>query len=120
MSKSKAIIESKIKQIFPDSSCDEILSILASYGKEKHEKEQDRVHLAILKLCEEEMLDNPSKYVEIAKKDYRDVLAWAEYPNQLNHKNPASPHSAESDKLKQLDRQQYLDWLNKDLKNRTD
>ena len=114
MNKSKAIIESKIKRIFPDSSSEEIMSILARYGEDKHELEKDRVHLAILKLCEEEMLDDPIKYVEIAKKDYRDVLAWAEYPNQLKHNNTTCLSSVESNKLKELDNRQYLDWLNKD------
>jgi len=114
VNRTKALIESKIKKVFPGRRYDEILSILARYGEEKHEKEQGRVHLAILKLCEEEMLDNPSKYVEIAKKDYRDVLAWAEYPNQLDCKNTAGLKADELLKLKKSDRKQYLDWLNKE------
>jgi len=112
--RTKTLIESKIKKVFPGRSYDEILSILARYGEEKHEKEQDRVHLAILKLCEEEMLDDPSKYVEIAKKDYRDVLAWAEYPSQLDCKNTAGLKADELLKLKKSDQKQYLDWLNKE------
>jgi hypothetical protein len=46
------------------------------------DKESSRVHLAILKLSEgdpEKLLD----YIEAARIDYRDVLAWAEYPEQL-------------------------------------
>lgn len=114
MNKTNNLIESKIKKIFPGRSVVEMMSILDRYGREKKEKEKDRVHLAILKLCEEEKLHDPIKYVETAKIDYRDVLAWAEYPNQLKHKNTFTLKPSELDKLKKLDEEQYLEWLNSD------
>jgi hypothetical protein len=110
---SKDLIKSKIKKIYQNHDVDKILSILNQYGNEEHEKEQERVHLAILKLCDEENLEDPSKYVEAAKQDYRDVLAWAEYPNQLNCKSTSTLKIDELEKLQKLDRDQYLDWLNR-------
>jgi hypothetical protein len=37
-----------------------------------------RVRLAVLKLSEEDGLADPARYLEVAKQDYRDVLAWAD------------------------------------------
>lgn len=110
---SKLLI-SKIKKIFPHKKSGEIISILNLYGTEKYEREKDRVYLAILKLCEEEMLDDPSKYVEMAKKDYRDIIAMAEYPNQYRHKNTALADAEELNRLKQLDSEQYQRWIHTD------
>ena len=81
------------------------------YGTEKYEREKNRVHLAILKLCEEEKLEDPSKYVEIAKKDFRDVIAMAEYPNQFKLKNTTLADAEELYRLKKLDSDQYHRWI---------
>ena len=47
------------------------------YGEERFERERERVQLAIIELCagSEERL---RELVQIAKTDYRDVLAWRE------------------------------------------
>ncbi len=73
----------KIRQVFPSRDPKEILSCLEAYGTESYETGKYRVYLAIVKLCDEEKLSDPSRYVKMAKQDFRDVLAWAEYPNQM-------------------------------------
>ena len=58
-----------------------------SYGVEPYERERERVQVAILKLSagsEEEVRE----YVAVAKRDYRDVLFWAEYPEESKLDTP--------------------------------
>jgi len=56
-----------------------VLALLDTYGVEPHEREVHRVHLALLKLGQssEEKLKG---YISIAKRDYRDILLWADRP----------------------------------------
>ena len=60
---------------------DSVETLLAAYGTEPHEREVKRVRLAILKLSagSEQKI---REYVAIAKKDYRDVLFWADHPEE--------------------------------------
>jgi len=63
------------------SSWARVLELLDSYGVEPDERERERVQLDILKLSggsEEKVRE----YVAVAKRDYRDVLFWAEYPEE--------------------------------------
>ena len=105
----RALVIAKISRIFPQRQTSEVLEILDRYGLSEHERERERVQLAILKLCDEDGKGDPAAYVETAKKDYRDVLAWAEYPNQMK----ASPNvdGERRAALVALDRAQYLAWL---------
>lgn len=103
------LVEKKIRQIFPNKDVSEIYEYLEEYGDES--KEKVRVHLAILKLCEEEKISDPSVYVKAAQADYRDVLAWAEYPHQMKHGPEKDPQI--SAQLVKKDEEQYKAWLNK-------
>ena len=64
-----------------------MLELLDSYGVEPYEQERERVQLAILKLSggSEEKL---REFVAVAKRDYRDVLFWAEYPEEARLDTP--------------------------------
>jgi hypothetical protein len=99
----------KLESLFPKAARrEEALRILRQYGVEPHEREADRVRLAILKLAGKK-LEKIRKAVETAKKDYRDILAYAEYPNQMNHdswKLTAEQNQA----LVDADREQYERW----------
>src|SRR5437660_12559552 len=70
-----------VQQTFPEGAHTRVLELLDGYGIESHERERERVQLAILKLSEgnEEKL---REFVAIAKRDYRDVLFWAENPDE--------------------------------------
>lgn len=69
--------EVAVKTAFPHSDAATILSVMDVYGIEPHEREPERVKLAIVALSqgsEEKLLE----FVQIAKTDYRDILYWAE------------------------------------------
>jgi hypothetical protein len=79
MTLSRADVEQLTKAQFPGVESAVVLSILDEYGKEAHEEERERVHLAILKLSsgdEGKLLH----HVVAAKQDYRDILMWSEEP----------------------------------------
>jgi hypothetical protein len=106
---------SKFHQVFrghPDS--DALLRLLDRYGSREGDRERERVQLAILKLS----AGDPVKLrhcVEAAQLDYRDVLAWAEYPEQMSTgKTVFNAPPDEVEKIKHRDREQYLSWLEKD------
>ncbi len=105
----KEILSQKLTAMFPDKKTkDQAIAILAGYGTEPSEPEPDRVRLAILKLAGADM-DCLQETTIGAKRDYRDVLAWAEYPNQTIAR--ALPDGHRKEKLIQIDLKQYEDWL---------
>jgi hypothetical protein len=73
--------------------------------------EQERVQLAVLKLSD----GNPDKLrqnIQAAKIDYRDVLAWAEYPEQMQ--TGASTFNTTPEVIGAImrrDKEQYQRWL---------
>ena len=75
------------------------------------DKESERVQIAILKLSE----GDPKKlidYIDAARIDYRDVLAWAEYPEQMQSgKSRFNTPMGEYDAVLKRDRLQYEAWL---------
>jgi hypothetical protein len=88
---------------------------LATYGREDYEREQERVRLAILKVGEG-TVEQVLTLVSTAKRDYRDVLLWAEYPEQgrADWSRRMELTQAEKDRLAEIrrrDRQQYEEWL---------
>lgn len=104
------LVLSVAKRDFPAEDPGTVIALLDAYGTEPHERERERVHLAILKLSE----GNSEKllyWVGIAKQDYRDALAWAEYPSQM--RAPVSTEPALGREISENDRQQYLAWLSK-------
>ena len=76
-----------VQATFPKESWARVLELLDSYGVESYERERERVQLAILKLSDgnEEKL---REFVAVAKRDYRDVLFWAENPDQAKLDTP--------------------------------
>jgi hypothetical protein len=76
-----------VQKTFPESAHARVLELLDHYGVESYERERERVQLAILKLSEgnEEKLRD---LVAVAKRDYRDVLFWAENPEEARLDTP--------------------------------
>ncbi|MDH3701831.1 MAG: hypothetical protein OEU46_10990 [Alphaproteobacteria bacterium] len=101
------LVVTKIKQVFPDRRIPEILANLDRYT----DPERDRVHLAILKLCDEEGKSDPDDYVNAAIRDFRDVLTWAEAPNQAKLIACCDPGLRAE--ITEQDRTQYREWLEK-------
>ncbi len=106
----EALIE-KIRQVFPERKAADILALLDRYGVEDYHREKARVQLAILKLCDETEGADLDEYVETARADYRDVLAWAESPHLM--RNTRCEDAQEREKLSAQDEAQYRAWLDK-------
>jgi hypothetical protein len=70
-----------------------------------------RVHLAIVKLCAEEGPHRLAHFIDAAAADYRDVLYWAEYPNEaiLSAEDRRSPEKLRA--ARKRDRDQYASWI---------
>ena len=102
----------KIQSYWPEIDPKEILNLINQYGTEEHEKEIKRVQLAILKLSGGDRSHLP-RLVEIAKTDYRDILAYAEYPEEIRASVQEMREMTDEEvtALRQRDRQQYQDWL---------
>ena len=76
-----------VQGTFPEGAHERVLELLDIYGVESYERERERVQLAVLKLSEgnEEKL---REFIAVAKRDYRDVLFWAEYPEEFRLDTP--------------------------------
>ena len=88
MTQSRDQVVASVEATFPKNSWARVLDLLDSYGVESDERERERVQLAILKLSagrEEKVRE----YAAVAKRDYRDVLFWAEYPEESRLDTPA-------------------------------
>src|SRR5437867_11469176 len=107
----KDLVRAKVAQCFPGQEADEIIAILDLYGTEPYERERERVQIAILKLSEGSV-ERLHANVEAAKRDYRDVLAYAEYPEEMSRATWRISDQEEVRALRERDRRQYLDWLN--------
>jgi hypothetical protein len=87
MTHSRDAVVASLQATFPESSWARVVELLGSYGGEPYERERERVQLAILKLCAGNE-ENVREYVAVAKRDYRDVLFWAEYPEESRLDTP--------------------------------
>src|SRR5437763_3263466 len=87
MPPSRDEIVAVVQGTFPERAHSRVLELLDTYGVESYERERERVQLAILKLSEgnEEKL---REFVAVAKRDYRDVLFWAENPEEAKLDTP--------------------------------
>jgi hypothetical protein len=76
-----------VQATFPKESWARVLELLDSYGVKSYQRERERVQLDILKLSagSEEKL---REFVKVAKRDYRDVLFWAENPEEARLDTP--------------------------------
>ena len=87
MAHSRDDVLASVRAIFPDSDWTGVVGVLDRYGVVSYERERERVQLAILKLCEGSE-DKLRDYVDVAKRDYRDVLFWAENPEEARLDTP--------------------------------
>ena len=78
------------------------------YGTRPYHQEKERVWLAILKLYDENRETSLPTWINTARGDFRDVIAWAEYPNAMKH----GPF-AENKEIRKREKEQYEEWLNK-------
>ena len=108
-----AILERKLSVLFPDAAEREAVQAeLDRYGTESYEQGVDRVRLAVIRLAGGS-LEEVRRQVDIAKRDFRDTLAMAEYPAQLVAPTWRMPPE-EVQRLVQQDFEQYRRWLEED------
>lgn len=79
MKLSPSLVELAVGEAFPEADASSIVALLNTYGTESHERERERVQLAIVKLCDGDA-GKVQSYIDVAKTDYRDVLHWASRP----------------------------------------
>jgi hypothetical protein len=113
-----AVTESDVERIvrrdFPKDQFDSVMAVLNEYAESKLSKECPRVQIAALKLAQGN-LESLRRQISTAKRDYRDVLAAAEYPEymragmfqvrRLSHK--------EQQRIVNSDWDQYQRWMQK-------
>jgi hypothetical protein len=68
-----------ITRDFPDEDLATMLAVLDEYGVERYERERERVQLAIIALSSGN-IDRLLDYIDLAKKDWRDILFWPDGP----------------------------------------
>ncbi|MFL5496096.1 MAG: hypothetical protein ACJ8DC_17055 [Gemmatimonadales bacterium] len=76
-----ADIEQALARVFPPDEQTVARSMLASYGLADHQREVDRVRQALLRLSRGKVA-YLGHYLAVAQHDYRDVLYWADHPEQ--------------------------------------
>ena len=109
-------VQRKLHSTWPDAEQrGRVSRALDRYGSDSSEAGRARVQLAILKLAGASEAD-VELWVEVAERDYRDVLAAAEYPEESQAAWAFRPHlsaaeSAEISAIRARDREQYLEWL---------
>ena len=79
MTYSRAQVVAAASVAFPHADASAILALLDHYGVEPYERE--RVQLAILNLSEGDEA-KLRYFIDVAKRDYRDVLFWSDCPEE--------------------------------------
>jgi hypothetical protein len=77
----------RIEADFPEGARASIVALLESYGHESYHRESERVLLDILALAKGDRAQ-VEELVERAKRDFRDIILWAEYPEQSRLDTP--------------------------------
>ncbi len=101
-----------IRREFPSEDPVAILEILDEYDTESSHGEPHRVHLAIMKLSGPD-LGLLRAHLDVAKTDYRDVIAPAEYPrySTVSFADIKEMDPREVRQLQEDDWKQYQSWL---------
>lgn len=107
-----AVFSKILAALYPESNIRiKAQTILSRYAGDDPSRRPYRVWLAILKLSGPD-LGKLDHYTDVALTDFRDVLAWAEYPNQMSSKSwRMDQASSEYKAILKQDREQYEAWL---------
>jgi hypothetical protein len=99
---------------FSDEQFSTVITLLKEYGTEAWQRECPRVQLAALKLADGS-LEKLRAQIEVAKRDYRDLLAGAEFPAycKLGFRHIRELPADERLRIINADWRQYDEWLRK-------
>jgi hypothetical protein len=114
MSLSRDDVVRKVRDSFPECEHASVLRLLDTYPGDTPEG-RARVQLAIVKLAKGDVADLAG-WVDVARRDFRDVLASAEYPRQVKLAFVDLDRLSAADRARIVadDRAEYFAWLNPD------
>ena len=99
-----------LEKLFPqEEEREQVVGILGQYGSGDLQREGDRVRMAILKLAGRSP-EQIRYYTLMACRDYRDVLAGAEYPKQMGHYPWREKDPERLAQITAEDLEQYQSW----------
>ena len=99
-----------LEKMFPDPDIrEEIVDVMDQYGHAEFQREGDRVRMAILKLAGKSP-ERVRYYTLMACRDYRDVLAAAEYPGEIGYYPWKENDPERLEQIRGEDLQQYQEW----------
>jgi hypothetical protein len=98
-----------VRRDFPPGVHGQVVNILIRYGR--GDGGRNRVCAAALKLADGD-IQQLEHYIDAARSDYRDVLAWAEYPAYMDCVLGPKDES-EAKALVDADWEQYQDWFSR-------
>jgi hypothetical protein len=87
MSHTREDVVAAVQRAFPNKLVSEVLKLLDTYGVQSYERERERVQIAVVTLSEGDEL-KLQYFIDVARKDYRDVLFWADCPEQAKLDTP--------------------------------
>lgn len=101
-----------MRRDFGGAEAETLFRMLGETGAEAWHREGERVRLAVLKLAGGR-LEGVREALEVANRDYRDVIAWAEYPElmELGFVGVGELEEEAVRELKERDAGQYEAWL---------
>jgi hypothetical protein len=105
---SRADVERVVRRDFSANDVDRVLAMLDEYQFEG--RTPWRVQLAVLKLAAGDIA-TLKREIEVAKADFRDVIAPAEYPKYSRYVRSRDFPDAEKQPLIDEDWKQYESWL---------
>ncbi len=105
-------VERIIRRDFPIEQFDTVMAVLKQYGTEKWHRECARVQLAVLKLSNGD-LHKRHIAIDVAMKDYRDVIVPAEYPEYSRGLHTRELPVKVQEGIIRGDWEQYESWLRK-------
>ncbi|MEI6634769.1 MAG: hypothetical protein WCP22_13270 [Chlamydiota bacterium] len=77
-----------VQRDFAEKDQQEVETILSSYGQEASEKGRERILRDILLLAKGDK-KQVQELIDRAKRDYRDIIFWAEYPSESKLDTPS-------------------------------
>ena len=105
-------VERIVRRDFPEQQYETVMGVLKVYARGRLAKECSRVQLAALKLAQGDLRQLPF-HINDAQRDYRDVMAAAEYPAYMTVPVLRISSLSRKEKLRiiQSDWDQYERWL---------
>ena len=106
-------VDRLIRRDFPLEQFADVKAVLTEYQSGPWKVSADRVRMAVLKLSDGD-LTRLRTHIEMAKRDFRDVLAYAEYPAYMRTGfGVGNLPKTEQSRIIDRDWQQYEEWLRK-------